>query len=252
MPIPSPDYSFVGTGNLLIREYGAAAPFEPVGNCSAVSLQPQENVIELPDYTVPGGGKRSEIRRVQSVNLSFTFHDFSPENFARGMRSGVTPVTAGTATEEAVVAYKGGYAMLANIATAITTVIPAGGGAAFTPGTDYELRDGVLFIPAGSAITTPVAGAANIEVTYTYGAQKRVEALVASNKQYELLFVGLNEARQGKRTRLLMRKVSNSVIQELQLIGEEYGAGTINGALLADTSIQEQDISRFVSIVVED
>lgn len=246
------DKSYIGSGNILIREKGAAAPFVEVGNCSALTLSPQENVLQQQDHTKPGGGLRNQVRRVTGVDMAYTFHDFAPENFARALRANVETVAAGTATSEAAVAYKGGYTPLAKIATAITSVVPAGGGTAFTAGDDYELRDGQLYIPSGSTITDPVAGAANVEVTYTYAAQKKVQALVNPNKQYEVVFMGLNEAQSGKRTRITCHKVSGGVLQSFAALGEDYGAGEVNGALLADTSKTGVGISQYATIEMED
>lgn len=246
------DKSYIGSGNILIREKGAAAPFVEVGNCSALTLSPQENVLQQQDFTKPGGGLRNQVRRVTGVDMSYTFHDFAAENFARALRAAIETVTAGTATGEEVVAYKGGYAPLAKIATAITSVVPAGGGTAYTAGDDYELRDGQLYIPSGSTITDPVAGAANIEVTYTYAAQKKVQALVNPNKQYEVVFMGLNEAQSGKRTRITCHKVSGGVLQAFAALGEDYGAGEVNGALLADTAKTGVGISQYATIEMED
>lgn len=250
--IPSTDYSYLGSGSMLIREYGSAAPFLTSGNCSALTFSPQENVISLQDYTQPGGNKRNEVRRLQGVDMSYTFHDYSAENFARGLRADVSTVVAGTALAEAVVGYKGGYGPLARIATAITSVEPVGGGTPYTAGTDYELRDGVIYIPSTSTIPDPVAGAANFEVEYAYAAQKKVEALVNPNLQYEVLFLGLNEARSGKRVRVHAHKVSGGVLQQMALIGEEFGAGEVNGSLVSDTTKTGDGISQYFTIEIED
>jgi hypothetical protein len=244
------DQSYVGSGNILIREFGAAAPFMEVGNCSALTLSPQEDVKSLTDHTTPGGGLRNQIRRLTGVDIAYTFHDFSAENFARGLRADVTSISSGTATVEAVVAYKGGYAPMAKIAATITSVQPHGGGTAYTPDTDYSLVDGQLYIPSTSTITDPVSGAANLDVTYTFGAQKKVEALVNSNKIYELLFVGLNEAQSGKRVRVHCFKVNGGLLQQMAVIGDDYGAGEVQGALQSDSS-KGVGLSKYMTVEVE-
>lgn len=248
----STDYSYIGSGNILIREYGAAAPFVEVGNCSALSLSPQEDVKELQDFTTPGGGKRNEVRRLTGVELAYSFHDFSPENFARGLRAQSSAIASGNVIDEQVVAYKGGYTPLANIASSITAVRPAGGTTPYVAGTDYELRDGQIYIPSTSTIPDPVAGAANIEVDYARTAQKKVQALVDSNKQYELVFMGLNEARSGKKVRVRLHKVSGGVIQQFALIGDDYGVGEVSGALLADTTKTGNGVSKYFTVEMED
>lgn len=248
----SEDYSYIGSGNILIREYAAAAPFTEVGNCSALTLSPTEDVKKLQDFTKPGGGSRNEVRRVTEVVVAYTVHDISPENLARALRATSSVVAAGTVTDEAVVAYKGGYAPLASIASSITSVEPAGGGTPHTAGTDYEFRDGQIYIPSTSTIVDPVAGAANIDVTYVKPAQKKVQTLVNSNKQYEVLFMGLNEARSGKKVRIRLHKVSGGVMQQLAAIGDDFAAGEVSGALLADTSKTGVGISQYATIEMED
>lgn len=252
MSIPTQDFSALLSGSMLIREFQSAAPFLPVGNVSALTLSPQEDVKTLQDFTQPGGGKRNEVRRLTGVDFSFTFTDYSAENFARGLRADIETIAASTASAEAVVAYKGGYVPLAKIATAITSVEPVGGGTPFTSPGDYELRDGQLYIPAGSTIPTVVSGAANIEVDYSFGAQKKVQALVNSNMQYEVLFVGLNEARSGKAVRVHLYKVSGSVLQEMALIGDDFLQGQVNGALLSDGSKTGDGVSQYFTVEVVD
>jgi hypothetical protein len=195
---------------------------------------------------------RNEVRRVTGVDFGYTFHDFTPENFARGLRSDAETIAAGTATDEHAVAYKGGYTSLDKIITEITTVEPVGGGTAFDVDDDYELRDGMLYIPSGTSIADPVSGAANCQVTYTYVAQKKVQALVNSNKQYEVVFIGLNEAQSGKRVRVTCRKVSGGVLKQMALIGEDFGAGDVSGALLADAAVSASDESRYFYVEMED
>lgn len=252
MPIPSPDYSYLGSGSILVREYGAAAPLLTLGNCSALTLSPQEDVKTLPDHTQPGGNMRNEVRRLTAVNLSYTFHDFSAENFAIGLRSSASPIAGGTEAGEEVVAYAGGYTNLARLATAITAVTSLDDATPYERGVDYELRDGLLYIPADSNIAPPADGEPNCKVSYSYAAQKKVEALVNPNKQYELVFIGLNEARSGKRTRVVLHRVSGGVLQEMSVIGEEYGAGQVNGSLLSDPTKTEQGISQYFTFETED
>ena len=244
------DYSYLGSGKIYIREFGAAAAMREIGNCSALSFSPQTNTLSLPDHTKPGGGTRNRVDRVGDVEFSLTFHDFEGANFADFLRGTVTEVTAGSITAEQVVAYKGGFIPLARAATAIASVEPVGGGTAYDVGDDYVLQDGGLFIPSTSSIPAPVSGAPNIEVDYSHGAVQVTQAFVGSAKQYELLFAGLNEARSGKRVRVRAHKVSGGVLQELALLGEQYGAGTVSGALLADTG-KGVGLSQYFTIEIE-
>lgn len=239
------DYSYLGTGQIYVREYGSSAPLIEVGNCSALNLSPQVESKELPDYTTPGGGLRNEVSRNKGVDLAYTFHDFSPANLARALRGGTSSVVGGTATAEAAAAYVGGFIPLAKIPTAITEVTNNGDTTTYVDGVDYEMRPGGIFILEGSSIPDSVSNANNILVTYTYGAQDKVQAMVNSAKQYELVFGGMNEARSGKVTRIQCWKVSSGVMAQFAAIGEEYGAGEVSGKLLLDTTKTGTGISKY-------
>ncbi|MGV8959204.1 MAG: hypothetical protein ACOH1V_02295 [Stenotrophomonas sp.] len=245
------DHSYLGSGKLLVREYGANAAFIEVGNCSALTFSPQTNRITLADHTQPGGGERNAVERLTSVEMAYTFHDFASENFARALRGNTVAVTAGTVTDEEVVAHKGGFIPLSKIASSITTVKGATGATTYVAGTDYVFQDGGLFIPDTSAIPASVGGAANVKVTYANVAQTRVEALINSAKQYEILFLGLNEAQSGKAVRVRAHKVSGGLMQQLGLIGEDYGQGEVTGTLQSDTT-KGAGLSKYFTWEMED
>lgn len=227
------DYSYLGSGIILIRPWGTTEKFEEVGNCSAFGAQPQTNRITLADFTNPGGGTRNGVDRVTDWTLSYTFHDFNAANLARVTRGKASTVASGTVTEEAAYTYKGTYVPLKYPASAITKVEPAGGGTAYTAGTDYILDRGMLYIPPGSGISDATS-AANVDVTYTRKAHGHVEGAVVAQQYYEMQFHGQNEARSGKEVRMVCHKVSGGVVDQLQLLGDQFGGGTVSGLLNAD------------------
>ena len=242
------DYSYLGSGKLMLREYGASTAFEEVGNCSALNFSPQTDKKTLPNYTEPGGGTQNTVERVTGVEVSYTFHDFSPQNFARTLRGTATETASGSAAAESVVAYKGGFTPLAKIPKTITSVEPVGGGTPWVAGDDYELREGGIYIPSDSAIPAPVAGAANIDVDYTFDTQSKVQAMVNPAKQYEAIFVGLNEARSGKPVRVRAHKISGGVIQQMALLGDDYGGGEVTGDCLMDASKTGTGVSKYFTV----
>ncbi|WP_153164284.1 hypothetical protein [Stenotrophomonas nematodicola] len=242
------DHSYLGSGKLFIREYGAAAPFVEVGNVSALTFSPQTNTITLADHTQPGGGERNRVDRLTGVEVAYTFHDFAPSNFATALRGTVQNVVSGNVVDEPAVAYKAGFLPLKRIAISITSV--KAGTEALQEGVDYIFQDGGLYIPADSGAPDVEGGVPNISVSYASPATAVVQALVNSSKQYELLFHGLNEAQSGKPVRVRAHKVSGGVMAQLGLIGDEYGAGEVTGALLSDTS-KGAGLSKYFSVEQE-
>lgn len=227
-----PNFAHLGSGRLLIREYGSAAGFQPVGNCSAISVSPQSDDITLADYTKPGGGTYAKASRVSDIQISYTFHDFHPENLARALRGSIDYLTAGTVTAESVTAYKGGYIPLARVATAITSVTDDDGTTTYTAGTDYVLDNGVLYIPA----TSTIDAGETLKVTYTAPASGKVQAFSVGQKDYEMLFLGETEVNTTQRKTLRCHKVSGGVLEEMALIGDDMGEGSVTGSLQSDPS----------------
>lgn len=238
------DYSYIGTGKLYIREYGTATPLLEIGNVSKLDFAISEDNKELKDFTQPGGGTYNEVRRIQAVEASFTVHDFSPENISRAVFGTSTAAIAGTATDEALTARKGGLIPLAKLATAVTNVKK--GATTYVSGTDYELRAGGLYIPTDSTIVDGDA----ITCTYTFPAQDVVQALVNSAKEYELVFAGLNEARSAKETRVDIHRLRLGAASNLSFIGDDYMALEFKGKLLKDTTKTGVGTSQYFKTLV--
>lgn len=242
----APDYSFVGSGIILIREWGSLTPLVEVGNCSEAKLDPQATDLSLPDHRNPGGGERNGVSRVTSWGFTYSFTDFSKENFARVTRGKATAIASGTVSAESAIAYAGGWLPLQYIAGAITTVVPHGGGTAYVSGTDYVFDRGMLYIPTGSSIPAPTLGAPNIDVTYTRNSLGHVEGAVTSGKFYEMAIRGQNEARSGKYLHFAMHKVRAGTISSFGMIGNDYGVGEVKGSLLSDPAKKTSaDVSEY-------
>jgi hypothetical protein len=95
------DFSYIGRGRVMVKVYGAPEPALFLGDVSALSLKVNEDVKTLEDFTQVGGGTYNEVRRIGSVELSATLHDYSAENLAMVLFGSVTTVTT-TSTLEAL------------------------------------------------------------------------------------------------------------------------------------------------------
>lgn len=126
------DYSYLGVGKISIREAGSSAPLLEVGNCSALSFAVNEDVKELKDYTQAGGGTYNEVRRIASVEMSMTAHDFSPANLARALYGTYTTSAGGAVTGETATAYLGGLIVFASTPTSATITVSASNGSTAT------------------------------------------------------------------------------------------------------------------------
>jgi hypothetical protein len=230
------DYSYIGSGRILARKVGTATPFRDIGNCSALTLGVEQEQKRLRDFRSPGGGTYNQVDRITGVTLAITAHDLSPENLALALYGSVEAVAGGVVTDEPVVAYEGGYCALAGEPASITSVKSPDGLTTYTAGTDYIFQYGAIYLPTTTTIPAPVAGAANIEVTYVAKAGDLVQALTASASELELIFLGLNEADSGSSATVKVWRGKFGPASSLPLIGDDYASLEMTGAALADSS----------------
>lgn len=238
-------YAYLGSGKVKMREVGALAPFVAIGNVSALTFGAQLDSKELKNFTKPGGGTYAKVDRVSSVTVNLTVHDLDAKNLARASGGEASELAAGTATAEQLVAYKGGTTPTSKPPYSITTVTGAGGTPTYVAGTDYIITPGGIEIPSTSTIPAPVAGAANIAVTYAFNKQQVVEAMVNSGKEYELLFEGLNEAESDLPVIVRAYRVKFAPAQAIGFIGDDFAALELTGTALADANKTGVGISQY-------
>ncbi|MCP3851437.1 MAG: hypothetical protein GY694_14510, partial [Gammaproteobacteria bacterium] len=156
---------------------------------------------------------------------------------------------AGTETDEVIVAYADGFNKLDKVLNTITTVNSAtsAGGTEYTLGTDYEVRDGGLFILSGGAISD----GSDVYVTYTSKLSNLVEALVNSSKDYTIVFDGLNDARSGKSVVVKIHRQKMGATTGLDLIGDDFGSLELAGKVLKDTTITGNGLSQYFTVQIE-
>lgn len=238
-------YAYLGAGKVKMREVGAAAPLIFVGNVSALTFGAQLDSKTLKDFTQPGGGTYAKVDRLSEVTIAMTVHDLDGPNLAKASGGASTNRAAGTITAEPVVAYKGGTTPLSVPPSAVTTVTGVGGTPSYVAGSDYIITPGGIEIPAGSTIPAPVAGAANIAVTYANTAQQVMQAMVNSGREYELLFEGLNEAEQDLPVIVHAYRVKFAPAQAINFIGDDFAALELTGTSLPDANKVGNGISKY-------
>jgi hypothetical protein len=88
-------------------------------------------------------------------------------------------------------------------------------------------------------------------VDYTPKAGDMVEALAGSAEELEMVFYGLNEADSGSAFTIYIWRGKFGATQALNLIGDDYAALEMTGAVLADGS-KLGGISQYFRAFVED
>lgn len=299
------DYSYIGVGEVFMREAGTAAPLALAGNVSALNLSITEDTKELKDFTNAGGGNYNEVRRISGVEYKMTAHDMSAANLAKMTFGTASAIVAGAITNEEQTGYKGGivptnypintsvapvveakegkaaatranttaYSLNAYLVPAtpndyyykVTTAGTSGGtiptypttvGGTVTDGTavltcmgkvtlvvetDYRVKAGGIVLQSTASFTDGQV----LEIDYTKSAANRVEALLNSAKEYEVVFNGLNDARSGKAVIVRIHRLKLGAVADLALIGEDYFAGEMSGKVLKDSTKNGVSVSQY-------
>jgi len=247
------DKSFILKGRTFWRNRssGTAGLIE-VGNISAMSLAHEESEISQTDYTQAGGSKRNSVQRVDAVNFNMTLTDATADNLEKVLRGASTQVTTAAVTDESVsvpATLDSGTlietaAVIDTTQTVTVTTDPAG--TTYTEGTDYEVVNaGIVILPGGS-----ISASADLLVSYTSKTVDKVEAVVGSAPEFEVIFAGINEAQSDAAFKLKMYRVKFSLPADISLIADEFGAFSLTGELLADSSISATDESQYYKVEV--
>lgn len=75
------NYAFMGKGIASMTKEGEATARD-VGNVSALNIKVSENTIKQKNYRTAGGGTYAQVNQIESVQISMTLCDLSPENLA--------------------------------------------------------------------------------------------------------------------------------------------------------------------------
>ncbi len=236
------DFSYIGAGQIYMREAGAAAPMIAVGNCSALKFSITEEIKSLKDFTQAGGGTYNEVRRIESVEMSMTLHDLNADNVARAVFGDASAIASGSVTDEAHTVYEGGFTPT-TFPPSLTGIVVkhTSGSPTYVADTDYTVTEGGIIIIAGGGISD----GDSIKISYTKLAGSTIEALLNAAQEYELFFSGLNDARSGKQVRVHAYRVKLGATDGLDLIGEEYWAGTQSGKVLKDSTKNGTTVSQY-------
>ena len=237
------DKSFIGKGKVYLDG-------RQIGNVSALSYSISEEKKSLPDYTAAGGGEYNSLRRIESVEISMTMHDYSPDNLAVALFGSKSAVAAAAVTDEAqsTPATLDGDVLVAAdnvIDVLVAPVITGTGGTpTYTVDDDYTASPAGITVIDGGAIT----GGTALEFNYTKLATDVVQALVASATDRVLILDGLNEAQSGEAVVITVHRAKFGGAENLEVIGDEFGSIELTGDALKDTTIVGAGLSQYIEI----
>lgn len=253
MPILTQD-SYIGKGEVFIRRRDATgAARVPIGNTTELSFSIEEEKKELVDYTSGGGGVIDSVTRIKAVNGTAKVTNLSAGNLALAVRgratatSGVAPITGETVASADVVL--GSLVRLSRLIDTSQPVVVKQGSGTISP-SNYGIYQGGIWISQSQAGTTAekiTAGSA-ITVDYTPLASSTVESLIDTAGEYELHFLGMNEARSGRAVTISAHRVKFSPVKHLPLISDDFASLDLDFQSLADTTITAAGKSQYLKV----
>ena len=215
---------------------GASATDEPVtlyagGLTSLAKINPSAVSIDSADGTAASARANS---------TAYALGDFYKPAIANGHYYKVT--VAGTSAGAPPTFPTDGT----TVADGTATVQDMGLIAYPTDGSYYQVTPGGIWVPdtATFAQISATQGVAAL-VDYTYSAQNVVQALVNAGLEYQMRFVGLNEAQSGKPVIVDVHKQRFGPGAELALITDDYGAIALKADVLKDTLVTGAGLSQY-------
>ncbi|OBY48681.1 hypothetical protein [Pseudomonas sp. AU12215] len=243
------DRSFIGEGQVFARLYGSQDALLPFGNCDAFSVSYATDRKALPDFQ-GGGGNRNVRTRPTDVTGSIGMYDITSDNLARITRGSIKVAPTAAITDElhtsaGVVFELIPFKYLPDMSKTVTVKTAAD--AELVAGTDY------LLTPHGIQVLTDSGiDATGVKVSYTPRKSSVVHMLNASEREYEMLIAGLNDAQSGEAYALRIRRAKFGMLQELAVLGQDYLKLTGPIELLSDPTVVADDISKFCQMDLAD
>lgn len=240
-------YYYSGQGVVLIGERdpltGKPVGLIPVGNVSDLKIAITTSVLEHKESMTGARGIDLRLTTETKAALSMTMESYNSTNLALALRGGETVIAGGSVVD---VAYNGAVQLgkitpLAHVSiSALTIDKSATPLVAYVDGMVDGEWDYKVNLDAGSVLwaTTPdTAGLVDdddVTISYTYAAQKKVDALTAGSLERYLRFEGLNTADSNKPVVVEVFKFLVDPLKELALIGDGINQFVLEGNVLAD------------------
>lgn len=238
--------SYLGSGDIYLRERGTANPLLPVGNCSVLNFAFEEDKKTLPDYRNPGGGVADSVTRITGATGNMTTHTLSARNLAQALRAAITAVVGSAIVDEphSSAGIDGEFIPFDFAYDKDETVtVKTTGDLALVAGTDYNLANGGIIVIGGGGIDDT-----GVKLTYQSLAQDVVEMLTNSGKEYELHFDGLNEANSGKAVHIVIHRLKFSPASGMDWLGDDFAELPLAFDMLADESITALGKSKYAKV----
>jgi hypothetical protein len=231
---------------------GAISGFAEVGDADKLEITQSETFDQV--YESQSGARNKVVHTAIQHDVGFALDilNFNPANLARSVLGTTAAVTAGTVTNEIVVAYPGTSVFLAHSdVSAVVVKDSATSAITYVAGTDYNVNGatGRLDIISGGAITS----AESLKVAYSYAASSAaLEALTnTASREFIIVFEGLNMNQNGTPVILRCHRAYFNLAAAIAMLGTATQKFSVTGALLPAPEITAAGVSPFFKMTVK-
>jgi hypothetical protein len=222
---------FIGSGIVRMRKYGTSDAIVDVGDVEEVKQTREIEIKTIPNLR-GGGGNAAKLERLVAVNFAIKFRDLQAARLAQVLRGTSSDVAASSASSEAHTAKHGGYIPLDYIDPTSVVVKDVTDTTTYVLNTDYILGyNGIEILATGS-----IGDGDTVHISYSYSAQKVIEAFTSGAQQYEVWIDGINDADSVNKWDIVIWKWQMNYAEEINWLSQDYGELNSDGEALADSS----------------
>lgn len=244
----------IGAGKVRAADYSSGLTFWQrgfldQGNTSRFELQFTEDKKELKNFQSAAGGLADSVIRFDKGSVALDAREFTGEIMRRALW-GTKTANAGVTAIVDEAGYKATFGKFIPTKRPINTasaVTPKKGATALNVG-DYVVSAGGITLVAAPVTAGLVDGDA-ITISYTPLPTNDIEALMTVGPEVSIHFEGIN-VNTGKYFMALIHRVKLGALQNLPLIGEDFGTFAVGGETLADASITDPAKSPYFELMI--
>lgn len=233
---------FMGQGKIFLKKKGSAEGYLWVGDSDKFGIDTSQ---KFDDVFESYSGNRSVALHVPTetvTNIKMNLLQWNADNFKKALYADLSSNAAGSVTGETVKAYLGASAFLAN--PKVSSVVVKKGAATLVAGTDYDLfpMSGRLEFKGSTIVDGDY-----LTVNYSYAKNEKVQALMHSQSEYEVMFEGINIANPGEIVNVKVHRAVLNLPKSLGFLDNKHQSFELDGMLLADDT-QAVGESKFFAI----
>jgi hypothetical protein len=214
-----------------------------IGNTSQLTVTHTYEEKSLLNYQ-GGGGNDDYFKRLTKVSISLAARNVSVATLESAFGGTATAIAAGSVTAETHTAGPQGTYISLNGLQNLTAPLTVTGA---VEGTDYIRRRGGIITIVGGGI----AEGDDVSFSYTSLSGQKIQALLYSALDRELVFDGVNERTQNP-WKARFFNVSWAPSDSFEFIGDDFASFNISGEVLRDATRTGPGESQFYEVLVGD